>query len=188
MLLDRSHGARGARRDRRRRRSPPRTARSSRCGIRSFSLRAQRRAVVEVAAAIPFAVPGLALQRGLRAAACMRRQRSRVARRRAARRNGAKCGESREQEPAQPDALALARLRRPGSCRRSSRRCRSAAGRGAGRRGCGRAPARSARTGSPASSETVGWKKRSCSPGAAAGLRGTATVSSSTAVSPVAST
>ena len=97
--------------------------------------RAERRAVVEVAAPVPVAVPGVALER-LRAA--RRRAAARPPRaplRRAPRPAGAKADERGVQEPAEPDALALALRRRPGSCRRSSRRRRRAAGRGRRRRG-----------------------------------------------------
>ena len=55
--------------------------------------------------------------------------------------------ERRVQEPAEPHALARARVRRRGSCRRSSRRCRSAAARGAPSARLGRGRGRNARTG-----------------------------------------
>ena len=94
----------------------------------SLSLRAEPGAVVEGGAAIPCAVPGLALER-------LRARRRAWARQRAARSGSRLLRQRREQregahqQPAEPDALAAAVLRRPGSCRRSSRRCRSAAGR-----------------------------------------------------------
>ena len=109
--------------------------------------RAERRAIVVVAAAEPLAVP-----RRLEA----RRQPGRVgavARRPGRDRGG--CRRSPRTRSARRAGRSRARCSRPGparrrgSCRRSSRRCRTAAGRG--RRWCWpcRWPARSARTASP---------------------------------------
>ena len=113
------------------------------------------------------------------------------ARQRCARGRVARLGQRREQrdgaqqQPAEPDAFARARLRRPGSCRRSSRRCRSAAGRARrSARGTGRGRGRSARTATRSRPAAIGWKKASCSPGASGGPSRNGTLSSSTAASP----
>ena len=113
----------------RRRRSRPTTARSNRCGIRLLACGAERRSVVEEGAQVPVAVPAFALQRPrqrggvlppgcgprLLAAAIRQRRRKPTAWREETSR--ARCS-----RPCRP--------RRRDSGRRSSLRCRSAAGRG----------------------------------------------------------
>ena len=156
--------------------------------IRHSSLAAEpeRRAVVEPAAAIPVAVPGLALERTLAArSACARHAAARAVSPRASA-SGAKSLERRVQEPAEPDALALAAVRRRGSCRRSSRRCRSAAARARRPRGWHRGRARSARTACrrrprPSAGRSCRARRRCSSWPSRNG-----TTSSSTAASPVA--
>ena len=71
--------------------------------------RAERRAVVEPGAPIPVAIPGLALERGLQRAGVRspRCGAGRVAARVGERREGA---ERRVKQPAEPDALALAKF------------------------------------------------------------------------------
>ncbi len=91
--------------------------------------RAQRGAVVEVGAAVPVAVPGVGLDgRAERLGPSPQGGCAfGVAARRGDRGEPAQAG---DREPGQPDALALAPGCRRGSCRRSSRPCPSAAGRG----------------------------------------------------------
>ena len=91
--------------------------------------RAERRAVVEVGAPVPGAVPpssidAAAQPRAPRAGSVAR---DRVSPRAVAR--SARTCAGRRQEPSEPHALAVALVRRPGSCRHSSRRNPSAAGR-----------------------------------------------------------
>ena len=76
----------------------------------SFVAGAERRAVVEIAAAIPVAVPDLASRaRACSAVACVSHRAARVFPSRAFA-NGAKTVERRVQEPGEPDALAAPRL------------------------------------------------------------------------------
>ena len=94
----------------------------------SLAARAERRAVVEEGAAIPGAVPAVRLD-GRGVGVGLQPELAgdlRVAARVRVLGEGPQGG---DQEPRQPDALAAALRRRPGSCRRSSRRRRSAAGR-----------------------------------------------------------
>ncbi len=118
--------------------------------------RTERRAVVEVGAAVPLAIPAVLLDVLAQAGRPRRGKSSAKAASPCARATLGELPEHFAQEEAQPDALALAAACRPGSCRRSSRRNRSAAGRA--RRSAGRAGwrARSARTGWPTSLERPG--------------------------------
>ena len=134
--------------------------------------RAERRAVVEVGAPVPVAVPGLALRAP--ASAPPRARASAAARLRLA----ARFGERREFATASRAGTSRARRSRPcrrrrrGSCRRSSRRCPSAAGRGRRRSGCGRARARSARRACRAPPRRAAAKYDSRWPAASGGPRG----------------
>ena len=86
--------------------------------------RAERRAVIVVGAAIPFAVPAVALERGFQRADVQAPGFGALVF--AARvRDLGELPENRVQKPAEPDAFAFASLRRRDSCRRSSRPCPS---------------------------------------------------------------
>ncbi len=98
-----------------------------------------------------------------------------------------KGGQGHVRKPGQPDAFALAALSRPCSCRRSSRRLRSAEGRGRRARGSRRGQARNARRRSPFLSETAGAKKLASSPSFSAGPSRKGAASSRSEASPVAS-
>ena len=90
--------------------------------------RAERSAVVEPGAPVPRAVPGLALDASARPRGRARPSVARV-RARPRMRRRREPSQHHRLEPAEPDALAAALAGRCGSCRRSSRRCPSAAGR-----------------------------------------------------------
>ena len=128
--------------------------------------RSERRAIVEIAPPIPFAIPRLALQCVL--------QRCRVGQPRGARAVHRVLAPAARTRRAWRAGTIRARRFRPrpsrrrGSCRRSSRPCRSAAGRVLRPPGSAPAPARSARRARRVSSEMPGWKYASCSPGRSA--------------------
>ena len=117
--------------------------------------RAERRAVVEIGAAIPFAVPAVLLDVLAQLGRPRRRSARRSARRRAAARVRRTASARRTgRTPAR--RFRPCRDRRRGSCRRSSRRSPSAAGRARRSASHARSRARSARRASPTSSERPG--------------------------------
>ena len=88
----------------------------------SFCSRAQRRAVVEVGRGDTSRRPRRSRSMAAASASACAAAASPRDRRRRAPRPAARSAAARRQEPAEPDALALAARRRRGSCRRSSRR------------------------------------------------------------------
>ena len=129
VRFERRHRRRWQRRAARRRRAPPRPARSGRCGIRRWraSRAARRRRRRRAGTTAPSQPAPCSAARQPRARVVASARRARASPRCSA--SGAKRSTTLAQEPGEPDRFAAALRGRRGSCRRSSRRCPSAAGR-----------------------------------------------------------